>query len=82
MPALSKYAPVTDAAILSPNAVTAYGLHKIKHGSITLGIAELMGQEKASLVYSDPPWGAGNVRYWQTINNKMTGANPQYLSYD
>jgi hypothetical protein len=82
MPALSKYAPVTDAAILSPNAVTAYGPHKIKHGSITLGIAELMGQEKASLVYSDPPWGAGNVRYWQTINNKMTGANPQDLSYD
>lgn len=81
MPKPDKYAPTEPAAAISRNGITSYGPHKIKHGSITLGIADLMGSEKAPLIYSDPPWGAGNVRYWQTINNKMTGASPQDLSY-
>lgn len=37
--------------------------------------------EKVNFMYSDPPWGDGNLKYWQTINKKMTGAptNPVNL---
>lgn len=58
------------------------GPHRLKCGSITLGIADLMRGEKADVVYSDPPWGQGNVTYWQTINKRHTGQEPEKLSYD
>ncbi len=34
-------------------------------------IAELVGNVKASIYYSDPPWGDGNIKYWNTMNKKM-----------
>tara|TARA_Y100000310_G_scaffold339490_1_gene432318 strand:+ start:903 stop:1481 length:579 start_codon:yes stop_codon:yes gene_type:complete len=46
------------------------------------GIADLMGDEKADFVYSDPPWGQGNLKYWQTMNKKMTGAKPSEIPYE
>lgn len=33
----------------------------------------LMGADRAQIMYSDPPWGEGNIRYWATMNRKMTG---------
>lgn len=49
------------------------GGHKVRHGNIYEqdGIAKLVGYDKADLFYSDPPWGSGNLRYWDTINKKM-----------
>jgi hypothetical protein len=82
MQTLNKYAPVTGAATLNLNAITQFNAHKIKHGSITLGLEALMGQDTACFIYCDPPWGPGLFRYWQTVNNKMTGANSQNLSYE
>lgn len=29
-----------------------------------------LGGEKADLVYSDPPWGPGNLMYWRTHNKE------------
>ena len=49
------------------------GLHKVKHGNVMSGIDDLMNGEKADIIYSDPPWGAGNLKYWQTLNLKDNG---------
>jgi hypothetical protein len=51
--------------------ITIIGEHKVRHGDIMDGIADLMGNEKADIFYSDPPWGEGNLKYWQTMNVKM-----------
>lgn len=57
------------------------GNHRLKHGNIMDGIDDLMAGEKAHFIYSDPPWGQGNLRYWQTMNNKMTGADKRDVEY-
>jgi predicted methyltransferase len=51
--------------------ITIIGEHKVKHGDIMDGIADLMRNDKADIFYSDPPWGEGNLKYWQTMNVKM-----------
>ena len=33
----------------------------------------LLQNQNVNIMYSDPPWGEGNLKYWQTINYKMTG---------
>ena len=53
--------------------VTTIGPHRVRLGDVTTGIADLMGGDTADLLYSDPPWGAGNIKYWATMNRKMTG---------
>lgn len=75
----TKYDPIVPAAALTPHGLTQYGKHKIQHASITEGIANLMGSEKADLIYSDPPWGQGNIKFWQTTNAKM---NPEWKKQD
>lgn len=62
--------------------ISVIGKHKVKHGNIMDGIADLMLGDKADFIYSDPPWGQGNLRYWQTMNNKMTGAEKRDVIYD
>lgn len=57
------------------------GKHRVKCGNIMDGIDDLMQGQMADFVYSDPPWGQGNLRYWQTMNHKMTGAAPIEISY-
>ena len=48
--------------------ITQIGPHKVQHGNVMHGIAKLMGTDQADIFYSDPPWGQGNLNYWQTIN--------------
>jgi hypothetical protein len=62
--------------------ITHIGPHAVKHGSVMAGIDDLMAGTKAYLAYSDPPWGQGNLNYWQTINNKHTGAPRQEIDLD
>lgn len=57
------------------------GNHKVQHGDITNGIDQLMLNEKADFIYTDPPWGQGNISYWQTINKKMTGQKRNEIEY-
>jgi len=46
--------------------------HRLIHGDITISstIETLMSGEDADLIYSDPPWGPGNQKYWHTMNRK------------
>jgi hypothetical protein len=57
--------------------VEQVGQHKLRCGSIMDGgsneIIRMCGQGGVDYVYSDPPWGTGNLRYWQTMNRKSTG---------
>lgn len=57
------------------------GRHRVKCGDVMNGIDDLMQGEKADFIYSDPPWGQGNLRYWQTINKRHTGKGPSEISY-
>ena len=47
------------------------GRHKVRHGDVMEGLDSLMGDAKADILYSDPPWGEGNLKYWQTMNVKQ-----------
>jgi len=61
--------------------ITTIGPHRVQHGNVMDGIDALMDGKKADLVYTDPPWGQGLVRYWQTKNKKDTGAEPPDLHH-
>ena len=45
------------------------------------GIDSLMDGFQADFLYSDPPWGQGNLRYWQTINKRHTGREKSDIDY-
>ena len=52
------------------------GRHRMLCGDITEGAVDvLMGDERAHVIYSDPPWGPGNQRYWHTMRER--GAVPR-----
>lgn len=55
--------------------MTTIGPHKVTCGSlISLAVDAMLAGERVNVLYSDPPWGDGNLTYWQTMNRKMTGA--------
>lgn len=58
------------------------GPHALRHGDLRGGIEDLMEDRLADFVYGDPPWGEANLRYWQTINQKMTGAEKLGVEYE
>ena len=61
--------------------ITTIGHHRVQHGNIMDGIDDLMQGQKADFIYSDPPWGQGNLRYWQTMNKKMNDAEKRDVIY-
>ena len=62
--------------------IKVIGKHKVKHSNVMLGIDDLMAGQKADVMYSDPPWGQGNLNYWQTINKRHTGTTPEEINLD
>src|SRR5262249_26125837 len=55
--------------------MTTIGPHKVTCGSlISPAVDAMLASERVNILYSDPPWGDGNLAYWQTMNRKMTGA--------
>jgi hypothetical protein len=52
-------------------SVQQIGKHRVRHGDVNDGLAQLMGADRARIMYSDPPWGEGNIKYWATMNKKM-----------
>lgn len=55
------------------NGVDEIGHHRLMCGDITVsGIERLMGGRLADVIYSDPPWGPGNQKYWHTMNRRGT----------
>ena len=47
------------------------GPHRVRHGDMMQPLDPLMQGQRASLMYTDPPW--GNLRFWQTLNEKQNG---------
>lgn len=64
------------------STIKSIGKHKVQHDDVMNGIDKLMGSEVATVFYSDPPWGQGNISYWQTMNNKMNGADRKEIDYN
>lgn len=59
------------------------GSHIVRHGDMMDGYDELRSQHGlCDYVYSDPPWGDGNLRYWRTMNKKMNAAAPEVAMID
>jgi hypothetical protein len=42
---------------------------------------QMLAGERVSVLYSDPPWGDGNLAYWATMNKKMTGEVVKPIRY-
>ena len=38
--------------------------------------------EKFDILYSDPPWGLGNLKFWNTMNAKMNNVNKFEVNWD
>lgn len=57
--------------------VEQIGPHRLVCGDITDSeiIDRLMDGQWADVIYSDPPWGPGNQKYWHTMNER--GSVPQ-----
>ena len=62
--------------------IETIGPHRVKHGDLMEGIDDLMQGDKVDIFYSDPPWGDGNLKYWQTINSKMNGVPYKTINFD
>lgn len=60
--------------------IVEIGKHRVRHGNIyeQEEVAAFVGDDKADIFYSDPPWGSGNLRYWDTINKKMNDGAADY----
>ena len=57
--------------------------HKLLCGDITKGAVDIvMENEKANIIYSDPPWGMSNLKFWDTINVKMNNQNKRETNWD
>tara|TARA_R110000737_G_scaffold166014_1_gene193262 strand:+ start:891 stop:1076 length:186 start_codon:yes stop_codon:yes gene_type:complete len=56
------------------------GEHTVRHGDIhnEIEINELTQNIKANIFYSDPPWGSGNLKYWDTMNKKQNNIRHFY----
>ena len=42
---------------------------------------KLLKGSKAHILYTDPPWGDGNMKYWCTLNKRHTGQEIEAMSY-
>ncbi len=62
--------------------ISDIGKHRVRHGNVMESLDELMGNVKADIIYTDPPWGKGNLAYWQTMNTKMNGVEKIDIDYD
>jgi hypothetical protein len=63
--------------------VKIVGPHRVTNLNIIHpGVNELFDDgRKASILYSDPPWGEGNTKYWATMARK-TGQNVETVTYE
>lgn len=62
--------------------ILAIGPHKVSHASIEDPVVDaLVGDSRVRVLYVDPPWGDGNMKYWCTLNKKHTGAEYSPLTF-
>lgn len=60
------------------------GKHRVRHGDINdaAGLSQLTQGVMADIFYSDPPWGSGNLKYWETMNRKMNNTTASVITTD
>src|SRR5690348_15319918 len=59
------------------------GPHKVTNVSIErLEVNSMLSGETVDILYSDPPWGDGNLKYWAAMNKKMSGREFTPISYE
>ena len=62
--------------------VMRYGPHAVTQGSITgAQVDALMSGQRASILYSDPPWGDSYLKMFATHTQKATGVRPVQPAY-
>ena len=45
------------------------GKHTVSNEDVqNVDFNKLLNGEKAHILYTDPPWGDGNMKYWCTLN--------------
>lgn len=48
------------------------GEHRVRHGDVAdADLAQFLGGTKADVFYTDPPWGSGTLKYFNTLNKKQ-----------
>lgn len=62
------------------SSVTLVGPHRLRCGSVTDGLEELLDGARPSVFYSDPPWGDGLMKTFQTMARK-TGQSPEAVTF-
>jgi hypothetical protein len=63
--------------------VRLIGPHKITNVSVEEPLVdEMLRGERVNVLYSDPPWGGGNLSYWVTMNRKMSGREYKALTFE
>jgi len=55
--------------------------HKIRYGDIIDFDEDFAEDLKFDFIYSDPPWGVGNLKYWRTINKRNTGIISKEITF-
>lgn len=60
------------------------GKHRVTNASVESPVVDLLFDDgrKADVLYSDPPWGDGNVGYWATKASKDTGEPVPRITYE
>lgn len=59
------------------------GRHTINCQTINeVNFNTLLEGRKVNILYSDPPWGDGNLKFWATMNKKQTGNEVKPIKYD
>lgn len=60
-----------------------YNLHGniLRNGDMMSFELSELTDSKVNFIYSDPPWGEGNLKYWQTMNKKMNGVEPKQVDF-
>jgi hypothetical protein len=58
------------------------GPHKLNNASLMdPSVDQMLGMEKVNVLYTDPPWGEGNMKYWVSLAQKQTGKPFQQTTY-
>ena len=58
------------------------GKHTVSNEDVQhVDFNKLLEGSKAHILYTDPPWGDGNMKYWCTLNKRHTGQEIEAMSY-
>lgn len=64
------------------STVYKVGPHRVSVGSIDdRQIDRMLGSKRIEVMYSDPPWGDGNVKFWATMAKKQAGIDVRPMAF-